>query len=381
MSDFGDAPFTTSDFVAIYGTPASASSAPAPPAGPQPPPPGTTIRIGDRTRRMVDTSVRAFPVVVLVGAPGTGKGAILTDLIERVKHDPASFGFDAHVEPRWPDPLKRTPDEGTSPADLAGGHVPDGAGGTLRWGSGAVLDALAADRWLILDELNRGDLDKILGPLLTWLAGETVELGNLTPATGSPRIVLGWDDDRPDSYVDPPEGLDADPATTTEVVFRAGRDFRVLGTYNPLDAKRVFSMGLALGRRLRQVPIAVPDRDDMKALLDERFPNTSESMRERIVKAYVAHQTANEKTALGPALFLEMPRYVVSGLLRSGLAENAADEPLSSELLQEAYVVCVGRYLRNYGPDARTALTEAPDLEEALGAGGVEWVGTAVKDL
>jgi len=330
---------------------------------------------------MVETAIQAYPVVVLVGAPGTGKGAILAEVVERVKDDPASFGFEPRSDPEWPDPLKRTPDEGTSLADLAGGYVPGGEGGLLRWGSGVVLDAVQADRWLLLDELNRGDLDKVLGPLLTWLAGETVELGTLTPKTGSPRIVLGWDLNRPDSYVDPPEGLDADPSTTSQVVFQAGRDFRLLGTYNPLDAHRVFTMGLALGRRLRQVPIPIPDKESMRALLDERFGETSSALRTRVVDAYVAHQTAHEKTALGPALFLELPRYVLAGLARDDKSPDYDGEPLLSQLIQEAYVVCVGRYLRSYGPDAQTALLDTDSLHAALGAGGIEWAITAVRDL
>ena len=65
---------------------------------------------------------------------------------------------------------------------------------TLRFRPGKVLDAIANDRWLVIDEANRADLDRIFGGLLTWLASTS---GRWTRGHqgGAPLVRLGWTDE------------------------------------------------------------------------------------------------------------------------------------------------------------------------------------------
>ena len=51
------------------------------------------------------------------------------------------------------------------------------AGGDIVFRPGWVLRSIAEGRWLVLDEANRGDLDRIFGALLTWLSCGHVTVG------------------------------------------------------------------------------------------------------------------------------------------------------------------------------------------------------------
>ncbi|MER6626060.1 AAA family ATPase, partial [Streptomyces sp. NPDC000931] len=196
----------------------------------------TELVIESRIERMIRRAVARFQFILLVGPPGTGKGTLVSWITEQVRADPASFGFPAGFNP---DPMWRTPDESWSAFDLIGGLAPD-QGGVLKWSPGTLLNALHEDRWLVLDETNRADMDKIMGPLLTWLSLQSVEVGHDSAHNGHP-ITLDWTDDAVSSVKDG--------------AYRAGTAWRLFGTYNPADAQRVFRLGTALSRRFVVIPV------------------------------------------------------------------------------------------------------------------------------
>lgn len=313
-----------------------------------------SVVLEPRTSRMLLTAIRSSRFVVLVGPPGTGKGAAIADLIARIQHDPGSLGFGNHG-PDWPDPIKRTPDDSWTAFDLLGGLAP-AQSGYLEYTEGALLRALKENRWLILDELNRGELDKIFGPMLTWLANEDVDLERTdTSPAGRPQV-LRWDDSQPASGR-------RDPGGATPISYVAGSDWRMLGTYNPQDAQRVFGIGQALGRRFRQIPIPPMDPDEFPALLAERVSDCPADLRARISGLYEAHYSSVQ-FSLGPALFIEMARYVAAAVAEGIREEEAV------EVLAEGYVLSIGRYLSGYRDSDRDALGATNAFNEAFGP---EW--------
>lgn len=331
----------------------------------------TTIVVDSRVERMLRLALTAYQSVLLIGPPGTGKGTLLRWVLSDIAGNPTQYGFQPGFVPK---PMWRTPDESWTSFDLVGGLAPD-EHGVLQWSEGALLKAVAEDRWLILDETNRGDMDKIMGPLLTWLSRQEVEVGR-TAAHGGSAIRLGWGE-QPESVVvhDP------------EQRYLAGADWRLIGTYNPQDAQRVFRFGQALSRRFVVVPVPPVRPGQFDQLLGESFPTLGPTAKNAITGLYSAH-LADELSALGPAVFLGMARYFLAGIgtdtvadAQSGDSEDAIEShedpqaEVASELLAEAYVLGVGRYLAGLEDRAFDALTERVVNDEGVfSSGDWSWV-------
>ncbi|MDA8322209.1 MAG: AAA family ATPase [Actinomycetota bacterium] len=356
----------------IVQTPADELSLPVPDQAP------LSVIVDSRVERMLRLGLASYSSVLLVGPPGTGKGTLLKWVLSEIATKPERYGFEAGFAPN---PLWRTPDESWSAFELIGGLAPD-EGGVLAWSPGALLNALAENRWLVLDETNRGDMDKIMGPLLTWMSNQEVEVGRSAAHDGRP-IRIGWSEDRDSSVVG--QGDEA-------LRYLAGRDWRLIGTYNPQDAQRVFHFGQALSRRFVIVPVPAVRPGQFAQLLEAAFPELSGDAIAAIYGLYAAH-LADEATALGPAIFLGMARYLLTGLgekpgpsgesnEQAGTSDPASDEPvepaadeatLLSELVAEAYVMGVGRYLAGFDDRIFDALGERIVSDEAVLATG-QWI-------
>ncbi len=283
-----------------------------------------SIVVDKRLESMLERAVANYPCILLVGPPGTGKGTLLRWVIQRMVVNPSRFGFAGDF---MPNPIWRTPDESWGAFELVGGLVPN-ADGQLKWSDGLVPTAVREDRWLILDETNRADMDKIMGPLLTWLSGQAVEIGRTVPHNGTP-IVLDWTD-TPRCQVESPSDDDS-----TRLL--AGSEWRLLGTYNPQDAHRVFRFGQALARRFVIVPVPAISPGQMEELLSARFASIETEVVELIADLYRMHYDS-PLTVLGPAVFIRMVEYM-AGSDHCSPTEDA---------VAEAYVINVGRYLASY---------------------------------
>lgn len=375
------------------------------------------VELDERMWRIIRNAVSAFTCVLLVGPPGTGKGQILARIAQEVAEHPELYGFDgsAHGD-GWPDPVVKTPHEGWQTFDLVGGPIVDPEA-ELRWSAGFMLDAIRDDRWVVLDETNRGDLDKIMGPLITWLAGGVAEIGVTSTRETRRSIQLGWTDSAA-CRTTPPEGVDADDSDlSTDVEYRAGKDWRLLGSFNPQDAQRVFAIGQALGRRFKSVPVAPLEPAQFEDLLVRQFADLSDEVVRKLKLLYGAHLDS-EEGLLGPALFLDAARYVARSLATresdhapdaeaEGGAEISVDDDIDADtdvdkepelggepsaeeaslsvpnnvddLIAEGYLVTVGRFLANLDPAVLAELRT--NSGDALPEDQWEWIAEGLKAL
>ncbi|HZR90889.1 MAG TPA: AAA family ATPase [Gaiellaceae bacterium] len=280
------------------------------------------LELDEYVRRMLRISIASSKAVMLVGPPGTGKTELAFEVEQAMKDGKgAAFGI---TKP--PDGVMTvTPDDEWSSTTLIGGITLD-ENGKLTFRPGYVLQAIAANSWLLLDEANRGDLDKIFGGLLTWLAGRRVQVGMTSTAHDAQQIYLEWSDDEACS-VDGLEQLEPGAKVTKPVRFIAGKNWRFIGTFNPVDAQRVFKLGQALGRRFRRVPVPPPQFNRFETLLAQRAASLEPSVRAAIVQIYRVHE--DFEPPLGPAPFLDLCEYLLTAGPISG---NGSSEDQSTEL-------------------------------------------------
>ena len=323
------------------------SDTPPEPATHEPPPgaavpiaPGFTeaqLILDTRVRRMVRTAIASSRAVMLVGPPGTGKTALLREVIADIRREPTPHGFTHKIaEPLW-----QTPEEGWTTRELLGGETV--VAGTIRFRPGLVLDAISGDRWVVLDEANRADMDKIFGGMLTWLSGRSVTLGRASTEMDAPLVELGWNAGHPECTATGLDALRGDPVPA--LTYLAGDDWRLLGTYNAVDAQRVFRFGQALGRRFARVPIPPMTPEHFEQLVERLASDLPEWVRCVVTDLYSAHYASDRP--LGPASFVAILGYVRAG---SGAVEDPA-----RALLAEGYLVHLGTWL---------ARTDAPELDE-----------------
>jgi MoxR-like ATPase len=319
--------------------------------------------IDERIRRMLRLAIASSRAVMLIGPPGTGKTTLLLEAFQEAQEDPGSYGLAKAPEDV---PLVVTPEEGWTSRELVGGETVDDQA-NLRFKPGYVLDAVKKNTWLILDEANRADMDRIFGGLLTFLSGRAVTLGRAAGTSDAATIRLEPSSESGNEVVNEQGLVDG---TGEAIVYRAGGDWKLLGTYNALDAHRVFRFGQALGRRFARVPVPAVDPEQFSAALDPSMSNLVEAhpdvdaarVRDVVEGLYAAHLEMLQPV-VGPALFLAVPGYVASGLSLGG------DVGLE-QLLVEGYLLGAGPLLAQLEPKTlETFKARVVSTEQLIGEG------------
>ncbi len=128
-----------------------------------------------------------------------------------------------------------------SSQDIIGGYQPIG-GGDVDFVPGILLRAF--DQPLIIDELNRCDIDKVIGPLFTVLSGQQTTLPY--------RTDLSDKDSQPYTILPKPK------AAAAEHEFAPGQAWRLIATINSIDKASLYQMSYALSRRFGWVYVDAP---------------------------------------------------------------------------------------------------------------------------
>ena len=164
--------------------------------------------------------------IMLYGPPGTGKTTLARHIATVLTGG------------KW---TLVTGSSDWSSQDIIGGYQPVGEG-SVAFIPGVLLRRF--DRPLIIDELNRCDIDKVIGPLFTVLSGQQTTL---------PYRVKIEDKDSPQFII-----LPQPKPTADEHEFAPGPHWRLLATINSIDKAALYQMSYALARRFGWVYVDAP---------------------------------------------------------------------------------------------------------------------------
>lgn len=173
--------------------------------------------------------------VMFYGPPGTGKTTIarrLAGVLNGKKWEMITGSAD------W------------SSQDIIGGYQPLESG-AIQFFPGVLLRNF--DRPLIIDELNRCDIDKVIGPLFSVLAGQSTTL---------PYRVKASDASSPQYVVLPSPKVGA-----SEHEYAPAPTWRIIATINSMDKASLYQMSYALSRRFGWIFVDAPS--DTKLFVQE----------------------------------------------------------------------------------------------------------------
>lgn len=177
-----------------------------------------------------------------------------------------------------------------SSQDIIGGYQPLG-GGDVDFVPGILLREF--DHPLIIDELNRCDIDKVIGSLFTVLSGQQTTLPYRTDISDK--------DSHPYTILPKPK------AGAAPHEFAPGAGWRLIATINSIDKASLYQMSYALSRRFGWVYVDAP-RDltgFIRAFLGRLYPQEDPPAAEAPCPLAEVWKAINAVRVIGPAPIID----------------------------------------------------------------------------
>lgn len=172
---------------------------------------------------------------IFYGPPGTGKTTLAEHVASQLSEDGSSF-------------LQLTASSSWSGQDLVGGYQPLGPG-KIGFIPGAMLRDF--DKPIIIDEMNRCPIDKVIGPLFSVLSGQASSL----------PYRVNVEDANSEFF----KVLPAPTASKLPSEFAPGPAWSMICTLNQVDKTQLGQVSYALSRRFAWIRIGVPE--DLKSFI------------------------------------------------------------------------------------------------------------------
>lgn len=259
--------------------------------------------VSHSTLNQLCASINSGKHIILNGTPGTGKTEVALKFSRAAEENKFIDGY-----------VLTTATSDWSTFDTIGGLMPQ-EDGILKFHQGKFLEAIELNKWLIIDEINRADIDKAFGQLFTVLSGQTVELPY--KENGKSIKIKNWDETH--CKHDREKGI-----------YYIGTNWRIIGTMNVDDKDSLFDLSYAFMRRFMFVEVDLPDERAYKWLINLWANNLDEYYTSKLIQLY----GIVEYRKLGPAIFKDMISYIEK---RDELGKTSHEEVLGEAI--NSYIV------------------------------------------
>ena len=261
--------------------------------------------ISDSTINRLCASLNAGKHIILDGTPGTGK----TELAIK-------FSSAAHENKFIDGYVLTTATSDWSTFDTIGGLMPNDEG-SLEFRQGKFLEAIEKNKWLIIDEINRADIDKAFGQLFTVLSGQNVELPY--KENGKSIKIKIWDEFYCKHDIE-------------EATYYIGTNWRIIGTMNVDDKDSLFDLSYAFMRRFMFIEVDLPLDGEYIKIIESWAINLDEYFVKKLIELYGIVKFRK----LGPAIFKDMISYIQARIeIEYAEPEQILGETIDSYILPQ----------------------------------------------
>jgi MoxR-like ATPase/predicted RNA-binding protein with PUA-like domain len=205
--------------------------------------------------KRIINALKAGKSIIFIGPPGSGKSK-LAELICTNYYCLKNFSM-CTATSDW------------STFETIGGYQINEDDGKLEFVAGLFLKCFKDEnendqnRWLIIDEINRADIDKAFGSLFSALAGDNINL----PYKKDKKMLRLIGNKRKISS----------PKSREFIDYIIPDDWRIIATMNSFDKTSLYEMSYAFMRRFAFIPVQIPREEDINAELIAKYIGVWES--------------------------------------------------------------------------------------------------------